>query len=309
MAKKHRGLGMSVDALLSQSANAAKVENDSVENTSRQSCMVAIDKITPNRMQPRTQVAARNIETLACSIRRDGILQPLLVRPSPDRDGTYELIAGERRWQAAMQAGLHEVPVVIRDSNDQSSATLALIENIQREDLSALEKAAAIKRLIETFDLTHQAVADHLGQSRSSISNLLRLLQLAPQAMNCLREGQIEEGHARALLGLPTVQQAGMAGKIIAGHMSVHQTEVYVRQLLNANEKTTEKTGKRAQADAETERLQRELGEQLGTPVRIAHRPNGHGELIIYYANLDILQGVLAKIGNRSQDGRGKLSG
>ena len=290
MARRHRGLGVGVDALLSKSMQAQAGADGSGESRNK-SLMVAVDRITPNRLQPRTQADKKNIGSLAESIRRDGILQALLVRPSPNRDGHYELIAGERRWRAAMQAGLQEVPVLIRDSDDQSSATLALIENIQREDLSALEKAAAIERLLNTFHLSHQALAEQLGQSRSAISNLLRLLQLAPQAKEYLRGQQIEEGHARALLGLPAEQQDAAAREVVDKKMNVRQAEAYVRQLNTGGKKKKKKVN--AEEDAEISRLQRHIAEQLGTPVRIAHHANGHGDIIIHYASLDVLDGLL----------------
>lgn len=291
MAKKHRGLGIGIDALLSKSTQTASPVGDAEDAAKPRS--IPIDKISPNRLQPRNRVGQKNIEVLAGSIRNHGVLQPLLVRSRPGQDGNYELIAGERRWRAAMQAGLQEVPVVMRDSDDQSSATLALIENIQREDLTVLEKAAAIERLISIFHLTHQELAERLGQSRSAVTNLLRLLQLAPQTMEYLRDGQLEEGHARALLGLPAAQQDAAAGEVINKKMSVRQTEIYVRRL-NAGKKN--KVKPRAGDSAEVGRLQRQLEEQLGTPVRIKHRSNGHGEIIIHYASLDILDGILDKM-------------
>ena len=290
MAKKHRGLGSGVDALLSQSAQLGSPLSSTAATENYR--LIPIDNIRPNRMQPRTQISQKSVAALAASIRRNGILQALVVRPDSDREGSFQLIAGERRWRAAMQAGLHEVPVVIRDSDDQSAASLALIENIQREDLTVLEKAVAVQRLITMFNLTHQNVAEQLGQSRSTITNLLRLLQLAPQAMEYLRNGQIEEGHARALLALPAEQQDPVAKEIVDKQMNVRQTEARVR--LSSRKSSSKKPV--AQKDANIEQLQRQLEEQLGTPVRVAHRADGRGEIIIHYADLDILDGVLAKI-------------
>ena len=231
------------------------------------------------------------LKELAASISSQGLIQPLVVRPQGD---AYELIAGERRWRAAQSAGVTRVPVVVRDIDDRTTAALSLIENIQREDLSALEEANALQQLAVKFDLKHHEIADIIGRSRSGVTNLLRLLELAPEARELLGNGSLEMGHARVLLRLARAKQGPAGIYMAAEKMSVREAEAYVESLLKKRPRKEGNSGRRA---AEIVDLENELSAQLGTPVRVMHGKRG-GKLVIRYGNLDILDGILAKIRN-----------
>jgi ParB family chromosome partitioning protein len=230
------------------------------------------------------------LNALAASIKAQGVMQPILVRPLAG--GTHEIIAGERRWRAARIAGLSSVPVLIRAVTDQQALAVALIENIQREDLNALEEATGIERLINEFALTHQAVADAIGKSRAAVTNLLRLLELAPPVKALLGEGRIEMGHARALLALPAVRQVELANEAAARGLSVREVEQRVAAMLTARSGSRTKPA----ADRDVLRLQENLAQALGTRVQIKVRRKGKGSLIIDYGSLDQLDGLISRL-------------
>ena len=245
--------------------------------------------------QPRMDFDKEALQELADSIRAQGVLQPVLVRPLAD-SGKFEIIAGERRWRAAQLAGLHEVPAVVRKLDDRAAMCLALIENIQREDLNPLEHARGLARLADEFDMTHDLIAESLGRSRSAVTNMLRLLELCDEVKHLLEIRQLEMGHARALLTLSEQQQRWAAQQIIKSGLSVRATEALVRRLQKA--KTVLKPGE-GRVDPDIRRLETELSEQLGAAVTIQQRKQGKGTLRIAYGSLDQLDGILTRIRNK----------
>ncbi len=279
---KLKGLGRGLDALLS---------NNDEAKAGDQLRALPIDSVKPGKYQPRTRMDADTLQELADSIRAQGIMQPILVRRA-DTDGKHEIIAGERRWRAALLAGLRELPALIRDVPDQSAAALSLIENIQREDLNPLEEAHGFRRLIDDFGLTHEQVAQAVGRSRSAVSNLLRLTQLAAQVQDLLFEGTIDMGHARALLPLATDQQILLATRVAQRGLSVRETE---RMVQNA-EQGRKPSSKKQATDPDLQRLETEIADRLGATVRIQTRKKGAGQLVINYSSLDQLEGILARI-------------
>jgi ParB family chromosome partitioning protein len=236
---------------------------------------------------------AGSLAELAESIREQGIVQPILVRPIDG--GRYEIIAGERRWRAAQQAGLREVPALVRSIPDQSALALALIENIQREDLNPLEEAHGLARLVEEFGLTHDAAAKAIGRSRSAVTNLLRLTGLAKPVQDYMYSGALEMGHARALLALPLAEQGGAASRVVEGGLSVRETERLVQRLLDPSRRAPGARGN-AERNVDTARLETELAERLGASVRIEPGRKGAGRLVIRYASLEHLDGILARL-------------
>jgi ParB family chromosome partitioning protein len=278
MTAKKRGLGRGLDALLGGGVK--------LDATSEKLKTVPVERLKPSRFQPRKDIDPARLQELADSISAQGIVQPVLAREA--EEGHYELIAGERRWRAAQLAGLHELPVIVRDISDQAAQAMALIENIQREDLNPLEEAEALKRLLDDYGMTHQQLADAVGKSRATITNLLRLNDLHPEAKQLLLSGAIEMGHARALLGLPFDLQASAAHKVAARKLSVRATEVLVQELREG-----EKAPKRIDKDPDIRRLEDDISGRLGAPVLIRHGRKGAGQLIIQYDSLDQLEGVL----------------
>ncbi|MDD9893129.1 MAG: ParB/RepB/Spo0J family partition protein [Gammaproteobacteria bacterium] len=291
MAQKRRGLGRGFDALLSKETPAP---NSVEEKASLKQLSVAC--IQRGRYQPRSVFDESALQELADSIKQQGVVQPVVVRPvgEAEHGGTqYELIAGERRWRAAQMAGLHEVPAVIRDVPDESAIAMSLIENIQRENLNPLEEAVALKRLMDEFGMTHQQVAEAVGRSRAAVSNLLRLLELSLQVKPMVEAGELDMGHARALLPLPVEEQLSVAQKVIAGGLSVRATEALVRKILQGSA-TEEKAA--VSGDPDVERLERDLSDKLGAPVNVRYNAAGKGQLTIKYSSLDELDGILARI-------------
>ena len=285
MAAKRKGLGRGLDALLGTSLEPASTTQD---GELRQ---LPVEFLQRGRYQPRTGFDPAALQELADSIKAQGIVQPIVARPL---GGTkYEIIAGERRWRAAQLAGLAEVPVLVRDVPDEAALAVALIENIQREDLNPLEEATALKRLIDEFGLTHQEVAEAVGRSRASVSNLLRLLDLHPEVKDAIARGELEMGHARALAGLPEAKQPAAAAQVLARGMTVRQTEALVRRLQQGE--PADASAKRL--DPDIRRLQEDLSERLGAAVRSQHGRNGSGKLVIQYSSLDELDGILARLG------------
>ena len=260
---------------------------------------IPIDLLQRGQYQPRTDIRKDSLEDLASSIRVQGVVQPIVARPLEGDDGgaqRYEIIAGERRWRAAQMAGLDDIPTIIRMVPDETAIAMALIENIQRENLNPLEEARALDRLIREFDLTHEEAAHAVGRSRAAVSNLLRLQELSDKVKTMLEARQIEMGHARALLAISDpVQQYDAARQVVRRGMSVRDTERLVKRM---RERTAEKKPAKSptSADADIRRLEIEVSERLGAKVRVAHTQKGSGRLVISYHNLDELDGILKHI-------------
>jgi ParB family chromosome partitioning protein len=295
MATKRKGLGRGLDALLAGTAsnNSAKYAADTDERVQDESQKeelkyVPIEFIQRGKYQPRRDMHQQALEELAESIKAQGVLQPIVVRPiNSDR---YEIIAGERRWRATQLAGLETIPAVIRDVSDEAAIAMALIENIQREDLNPIEEAVALKRLQDEFELTHQQVADAVGKSRTSVTNLLRLIALDTEVKKLLENGDIEMGHARSVLSLESLQQREIAQQVVTKGLSVRQTEALVRRLLEDKNKTPS-TGTEFSTDIS--KLEEDLGQKIGVPVMVQHNAKGRGRLILKYNSLDELDGIL----------------
>lgn len=280
MTAKRRGLGRGLDVLL----GGAKLENETEKLRT-----ISIDQLKPSRFQPRKDIDPARLQELADSISAQGVVQPVVVRSMGDSQ--YEIIAGERRWRAAQLAGLHDLPVVVREVTDQAALAIALIENIQREDLNPLEEAEALKRLLEEFEMTHQQVADAVGKSRVTVTNLLRLNDLHPEAKHLLLTGAIEMGHARAILGLDFQLQAEVARKVAGAKLSVRATELLIQRLRDG-----QKSKKPEIKDPDIRRLEERIATRIGAPVLIKHGKRGAGQLVIHYDSLDQLEGVLDRL-------------
>jgi ParB family chromosome partitioning protein len=283
---RKKGLGRGLGALLGddEPVDLSKSQQPTLTRDE-----IPLDQIHRGAHQPRRSIADDSLQELAASIRAQGIMQPIVVRPRPTSG--YEIIAGERRWRACQIAGLDRIPVVIKDVADDQAVAMALIENIQREDLNPLEEANALLRLQEEFHLTQQQVADAVGKSRVAVTNLLRLLNLMPAVREMLEQGELEMGHARALLALPEFEQERTARQVISRQLSVRQTEALVRSTLKPS---AEKAGQVAvPRDPDVARLELELSEKIGAPVTIKHRRKGGGELVIRYTSVAELDGIL----------------
>lgn len=287
---KKRGLGRGLDALLgnhsSEDGSVVVQTKTSVEGLQ----MLNVDKIQRGRYQPRRDMNEQALEELADSIRSQGVIQPIVVR-SIDM-GRYEIIAGERRWRAAQLAGMTEIPVSIRDVPDEAAIAMALIENIQREDLNPIEEAMALQRLIDEFELTQQRVAEIVGKSRTTVTNLLRLIKLAPETKRMLEYGDIEMGHARALLSLAAEEQVKVAKEVVSRGLTVRQTEELVKRLQHP-----EPIKERVEATPELEMLEKRWKETLGMKVKISQTDNGTGKLTISYDSANQLSAILDRIG------------
>ncbi len=288
MAAKKPGLGKPLSALLGNRSaitpeTAPEAEGESLRE-------LDVDLIQRGRYQPRSHFDEEALQELADSIRAQGVVQPVVVRPL-NEGGRYELIAGERRWRAAQLAGLQQVPAVVRDVPDQAVIAMALIENIQREDLNPIEEAMALQRLIDEFGVTHQEAAEAVGRSRAAVSNLLRLLGLNPDVRALLEQGRLEMGHGRALLALEGVAQSRAAHEVAKKGLSVRETEALVKRLASPPKKKTATA-----VDPDIRRLQDELAEKLGARVQFQHAASGKGRLVIAYNSLDELEGILAHL-------------
>ena len=280
---KHKGLGRGLDALLGGSSRERAREEE-------QLVQLAATALQPGKYQPRTRMDQASLRELADSIKARGVIQPIIVRPVAG--GQYEILAGERRWRAAQMAGLDKVPAVVREVADEVALGIGLIENIQREDLNPLEEAQGLKRLIEEFKLTHEEVAGAVGRSRTGVTNLLRLLELAAPVQEMLLDGRIDMGHARALLALSPGRQVEVAQQVASRQLSVRETERLVQQ-------STAAPAVRQAAvklDADSRRLQEELAESLGAPVQLKPRTPSKGAVVIEYASLDELQGLVKRL-------------
>ena len=297
---KKRGLGKGLEALLGSGVHHLKDDvtqaviatETNESSTTAEFQHLAIDVIQRGRYQPRTNFNLDALQELADSIKAQGVVQPIIVRPLSATPGQYELVAGERRWRAAQLAGLHRIPAIVRDIPDQEAMAVALIENIQRQDLNPIEEAKALVRLVDEFGLTHQEAADAVGRSRVSVSNLLRLLTLETDVRHMLEDGQLEMGHARAILGLESAKQMQAAREVAKKGLSVRETEQLVRSL---NKPESEKA-KKAGLDPDTRRLQEDLSEKLGAKVVFQHGNNGKGKMLIHYNSIDELDGILEHI-------------
>ncbi|MGH8552058.1 MAG: ParB/RepB/Spo0J family partition protein [Methylococcales bacterium] len=286
MTVKNRGLGRGLNALL---GNTASQSREIYERT------LPIEMLQRSKHQPRREIDRERLQELADSIRSQGIIQPIVIRPLDD--DKYEIVAGERRWRAAQLAGLHEIPVIIRDISEQTAMAVALIENIQREDLSPLEESEGFHRLLNEFEMTHQQVADAVGKSRTAVTNLLRLRDLQDEVKTLLSKGAIEMGHARALLGLEGPLQVEAAQIVVAKDLNVRATEKLVKDLQSSGSTAAQAGESKTTApDPDIEALQRRISEKLGAQVSIQHKTSGKGKLVISYHSLDELDGILAHI-------------
>ena len=277
---KPKGLGRGLDALLG--ADSAPPREAMLT--------IPVGRIRPGKYQPRTRMDQQALGELAASIRAQGLMQPLLVR-AVDRD-SYELIAGERRWRAAQMAGLAEVPALVREVPDEAALALSLIENIQREDLNAMEEAAGVQRLVDEFGMTHERAADAIGRSRSATTNLLRLLKLAKPVQEMVMDGALEMGHARALLSLDPARQIETAHRIAAKGLSVREAEA----LAGSAARATPGTRRARKADRDLARLEEELSGSLGTTVEIRPTKKGRGKVLLHYSSLDHLDQLLKRL-------------
>lgn len=277
----NKGLGRGLDALL-----GGDLETVSGSDALR---TLKVGQLQPGKYQPRTQMDQDSLQQLADSIKAQGIMQPILVRPVAREK--FEIIAGERRWRAAQLAGLTEVPALVREIADEAALAMSLIENIQRENLNPLEEATGIKRLIDEFSMTHQLAAEAVGRSRSAVTNLLRLLNLAAPVQELLMQGQIDMGHARALLSLDGAKQIAVAQHIAAKNLSVREAERMVQAALHPRKKVPVKPQR------DILRLQESAADRFGAKVNIRHGAKGAGKMVIEYKSLDQLDGILAQMG------------
>jgi len=306
MAAKRQSLGKGLDALLGISEDAEGLQDEAVFDPSSESTKQAlvdvvlpsdgtlknlpVEFLQPGQYQPRRDMNPEALQELADSITTQGVMQPIIVRPKGDNK--YEIIAGERRWRATQQAGLDTIPAIVREVTDEATIAMALIENIQREDLNAMEESLALIRLQDEFNLTQQQVADSVGKSRSAVTNLMRLATLEKAVQEQLERGELELGHAKCLLGLEGNAQIGAARTVAANAMTVRQTEALVKKLQN----TDTATPNPQTANPDIMRLQEELSEKLGAVVSIQHSAKGAGKLVLKYNSVDELDGILAHL-------------
>ena len=279
---KLKGLGRGLDALLGDDEAPVRADEGGLRN-------LPVDELRPGKYQPRSHMEPEALAELAESIKAQGVMQPILARAVPA--GGYEIVAGERRWRAARMAGLATVPALIKDIPDSEALAAALIENIQREDLSPLEEAAGIQRLVQEFGLTHQAIAETLGRSRTAVTNLLRLLELAPPVRELLAEGRLDMGHARALLALPVQHQIELAKLAANKGLTVREVERRVADLLKPAQP------RRPRVDRDIARLEEEWSQRLGTTVQIKPRGKRGGKVVLIYRSLDELDQLLGELG------------
>ena len=296
MTQKKRGLGFNPLLGLDQSTVDAVLNTEKTDSTIKGTSgpsgllQLAIEKIVPNPFQPRTRFNELELDELSDSIRQHGVMQPVVVRQTVRG---YELIAGERRWRASQRADLAEIPALVRDLDDQQVAALALIENIQREQLTAIEQARALARMRDQFSMDQTALATMISSSRSNVANLLRLLNLSQGVQSMLEEGRLEMGHARALLPLPENMQVKTAEDVLRSQLSVRQTETLVKRLLSDNSKRDQGSD---QKDPDVSRLEAKLSDRLGASVQIKPKSGGKGHIVIEYGSLDILDGIVARL-------------
>ncbi len=293
MAYKKNPLGRNLSSMLSQSALQHAAENAAIETSGRDSLRsIPLDLISPGPYQPRSIFDADRLEELAESIRHQGVIQPVIVRSSGEHK--FELIAGERRWRAAQMADIDKIPAIVRDVPDEIAIAMALVENIQREDLNPIEEASALRRLVDDFQMTHQEVGDAVGRSRSAVSNLLRLLELSKEVRELVDARHLEMGHARALLTLEPSLQAQAAREVVRKKLSVRETERLVRRLKNPPSRSA------PIIDPDTQHLQDRISEKLCARVKLTHNARGKGKMVIAYNSADELEGILEHMGLKS---------
>lgn len=289
---KRRGLGRGLDALLSSAPDDKSEQSSNPSSESKAAAselqMLPIDLLEPGKYQPRKDMSADALEELSNSIKSQGIIQPIVVRAIDSE--RYEIIAGERRWRAAQIAEIDKIPCLVKNVPDEAAVAIALIENIQREDLNAMEEAIALERLLTEFELTHQEVAEAVGKSRTTVTNLLRLNNLNDEVKTLLEHGDIEMGHARALLALDDELQNNTARTVVAKELTVRETEALIRKVQEP-QKVKEPTEK----DPNTKVLEQNLSEKFGSQVTISHNKKGKGKLVISYTNLDELDGIVSR--------------
>tara|TARA_R110000744_G_scaffold53521_2_gene114223 strand:+ start:3380 stop:4267 length:888 start_codon:yes stop_codon:yes gene_type:complete len=287
---KRRGLGRGLDALLTKPSDDSADNNDKSESANKNAELqnLPIEQLHPGKYQPRKDMSAEALDDLANSIKSQGIIQPIIVRPVSEH--SYEIIAGERRWRAAQIAELDTVPCIIKHVPDEAAVAIALIENIQREDLNAMEEAIALERLLIEFELTHQEVADAVGKSRTTVTNLLRLNNLNSEVKTLLEHGDIEMGHARALLALDNDIQTNTARIVVAKELNVRETEALIKKVQQPAKEVEEKP-----VDPNTKALEQSLSEKLGSHVAINHNKKGKGKLVISYSDLSELDGIVSR--------------
>ncbi|QOL26381.1 ParB/RepB/Spo0J family partition protein [Thalassotalea sp. LPB0316] len=292
---KRRGLGRGLDALLTnapaKSEQQTDLNTDTQTMTDGQLRTLPIEQLKPGKYQPRKDMSPDALEELADSIKAQGVIQPVVVRSVGDN--SFEIIAGERRWRAAQLAQLDTIPCLIKNVQDEAAVAIALIENIQREDLNAMEEAIALERLLTEFELTHQEVADAVGKSRTTVSNLLRLNNLNDEVKTLLEHGDLEMGHARALLALEDDLQTNTARTVVAKELTVRETEALIKKVLSPEQPKAEKV-----KDPDTQSLEQNLTEKLGSQVTISHNKKGKGKLVISYADLAELDSIVSRFGS-----------
>ncbi len=289
-----RGLGRGLDALLGGGQGGARGSGDEQPAAAGAPMMLAVDLLQRGRFQPRRHFDEDKLRELADSIAAQGVVQPVVVREVGE--GKYELIAGERRWRAAQLAGLAEIPVVLRNVDDQAAMAMGLIENIQRDDLNPLEEAQALHRLLEEFELTHQQIAQAVGKSRTTVTNLMRLLELNPDVKQLVEAGSLEMGHARALLPLEGELQSEAARIVTKKGLSVRETEALVRRFKEHGGEPKRSAAPKVEEDPDVRRLVQSLTDRLGAPVQLKQGSGGKGKLIISYNSLDELEGIMEHI-------------
>ena len=290
MAAKKNPLGRNLSSMLSKAALQHATDNAASASSGRDALRsLPLDLISPGAYQPRSIFDADRLQELAESIRHQGVIQPVIVRAKGDK--SYELIAGERRWRAAQMAGIEKIPAIVRDVPDEIAIAMALVENIQREDLNPIEEATALRQLVDEFQMTHQEAGDAVGRSRSAVSNLLRLLELSVDVRELVDARHLEMGHARALLTLEPALQAKAAREVVRRVLSVRETEQLVRRLKNPPEKKTRVL------DPDIQRLQDKLAEKLCARVKLSHNARGKGKMVITYNSADELEGILNQLG------------
>ena len=306
MATKRKGLGRGLDALLgagkpsAQSQNATGEVAEASNTNDGRLAEIPVDLIQRGKYQPRRDMHTEALEELAASIKAQGVMQPIVVRPigkTESGEQRFEIIAGERRWRATQIAGLDKIPAVIRDVPDEAAIAMALIENIQREDLNPVEEAVALKRLQDEFELTHQEVADAVGKSRTTVTNLLRLIALTDDVKIMLERGDLEMGHARCLLTLDEIDQREIGRQVVAKSLSVRQTEALVRKLQQDQTKAVPVENN----NADIRQLEEGLAEHIGVPVQLQQSAKGKGKLVLSYNSLDELDGILAHLRYKSE--------
>ena len=290
MALKKNPLGRNLSSMLSKSALQHAAESAASRSSGRDTLKsLPLDIISPGPYQPRSIFDPDRLEELAESIRHQGIIQPVVVRSKGDDQ--YELIAGERRWRAAQMAGIEKIPAIVRDVPDEIAIAMALVENIQRENLNPIEEATALRRLVDEFQMTHQEAGDSVGRSRSAVSNLLRLLELSEEVRELVDARHLEMGHARALLTLDPAMQAKAAREVVSKQLSVRETEQLVRRMKNPPTRKTQTL------DPDTQRLQDNLSEKLCARVKLSHNARGKGKMVISFNSVDELEGILEQMG------------